>query len=118
MVGFNNDGEDKIMSKLKQNLGPEFVNRIYKFIVFNRLTKKDISKIVNNHIKTLKERFNKVNIKIDGNVINEIVELSNYKDFGARKIEKIVEDKLEGIIIDKIMQGDTEIIIKTIKEYA
>jgi ATP-dependent Clp protease ATP-binding subunit ClpC len=117
IVGFNNDSEDQILSKLKQGFGPEFVNRIYKFIVFNKLNKKDIIKIVNNNIQILKERFNKINISIDENVIEEVAELSNYKDFGARKVEKIIEDKVEGIIIDKMMQGEAEIIIKTIKEY-
>ena len=117
-VGFNNEEEDKILSKLKRNLSPEFVNRIYKFIVFNKLGKKEITKIINNHIKMLKNRFGKINIKIENNVIEELVELSNYKDFGARKIEKTIEDKIEGLIIDKMMQGDNEIVIKTVKEYA
>lgn len=117
-VGFNNEEEDKILSKLKRNLSPEFVNRIYKFIVFNKLSKKEISKIINNNIKNIKKRFNNINIKIDNNVIEELIDLSNYKDFGARKIEKIIEDKVEGIIIDKIMQGEKDVEIKTIKEYA
>lgn len=116
-VGFNDDDDDKILSKLKKNLSPEFVNRIYKFIVFNKLNKKEIVKIINNHIKMLKDRFPKIDIKIDSHVIEEVSELSNYKDFGARKIDKIIEDKIEGIIIDRMMQGEKEILIKTIKEY-
>jgi ATP-dependent Clp protease ATP-binding subunit ClpA len=27
-VGFNSETEDKVLQKLKQNLGPEFINRI------------------------------------------------------------------------------------------
>lgn len=118
MVGFNNEGEDKILSRLKRNLSPEFVNRIYKFIVFNKLGKKDIEKIVNSHIKILKKRFTNIEIKIDNHVIDEVAELTNYRDFGARKIDKIIEDKIEGIIIESIMKGDKEVMIKTIKEYA
>ncbi len=116
-VGFNNDSDNKVLSKLKQNLSPEFINRIYKFIVFNRLNKQNVIKIINKYIKVLKNRFENVLVKIDNNVIEEIVELSNYNDFGARKIEKIIEDKIEGLLIDKIIQGEKEIVIKTIKEY-
>lgn len=116
-VGFNNDDNEKVFSKLKRNLSIEFVNRIYKFIIFNKLDKKEIIKIINKNIKTLKTRFDTIDIKLDSHVIDEIVELSNYKDFGARKIEKVIEDKIEGIIIDKMMQGEKEVIIKTIKEY-
>jgi ATP-dependent Clp protease ATP-binding subunit ClpC len=117
-VGFNNDDEEKILSKLKRNLGPEFINRIYKYIAFNKLSKKEIAKIINNRIKILKQRFNTIDIKIDNNVIDELSELSNYIDFGARKIDKIIEDKIEGIIIDKTMCGEKEVVIKTVKEYA
>lgn len=116
-VGFNNESEDKILSKLKNSFSPEFINRIYKCIVFNRLCKKDIVKIISRHLKLLETRFSNIEIKIDNHVIEELVELSNFKDFGARKIEKIIEDKIESVIIDKIMQGEKEVIINTIKEY-
>lgn len=116
-VGFNSETEDKVLQKLKQNLGPEFINRIYKYIVFNKLEKKDIKKIISNNINRLKKQFSKVSIKIEDNVIDEIADLTRYKDFGARKVEKVIEDKLEGLIIDKVMQGDAEIIINGIKEY-
>lgn len=116
-VGFNNDDNEKILSKLKRNLSPEFVNRIYKYIIFNKLNKKEIIKIINNRIRILKERFDKINIKIDNHVIDEVAELSNYNDFGARKIDKIIEDKIEGIIIDAIMKNEKEVVIKTVKEY-
>lgn len=117
IVGFNSENDEKITSKLKQDLSPAFINRIYKYIIFNRLTKKDIIKIINQNIEMMKNRFSKVGIRICKNVIDEIVELSDYKDFGARKIDKIIEDKIEGIIIDEMLQGKTEIIIDTIKNF-
>ena len=116
-VGFNNDEENKIISKLKSHLSVEFVNRIYKIIPFNKLGKKDIINIVNNKIKLLKNKFKDIKITIDKQVIEEIVELSNYSEFGARKIEKIIEDKVENIIIDKIMMKEKEVNLKAIKEH-
>ena len=116
-VGFNNDEENKIISKLKSHLSVEFVNRIYKIIPFNKLDKKDIINIVNNKIKLLKNKFKDIKITIDKQVIEEIVELSNYSEFGARKIEKIIEDKVENIIIDKIMMKEKEVNLKAIKEH-
>ena len=116
-VGFNSNDEENLFSKLKKQFSPEFMNRIYKVIPFNRLESKEIKKIINTHFDMLKERFNKVDLTLDHRIIDEIVEYSNYNDFGARKIEKIIEDKIEGIIIDKVMQGESKITIKTIKEY-
>jgi len=38
----------------------------------------------------------------------EICELSNYQEFGARKIKKIIKDELENIIIDNILNKNTK----------
>ena len=39
--------------------------------------------------------------------IEEILKESNYQEFGARKIDKIIESKLENLIIDKILNKET-----------
>jgi len=117
VIGFNNEGEEKVLSKLKKHFSPEFINRIYKFIFFNRLNTKEIKSIINKDIDILKKRFSNIEIEIDSHVINEIIELSNCDDFGARKIEKVIEDKIEGIAIDEMIQGKSKVVIKTIKEY-
>jgi len=46
----------------------------------------------------------------------EIVNLSNYEDYGARKIDKIIKDKIENQIIDNLIEGNENIYIKTIKQ--
>ncbi len=117
VVGFNSNHNDKVLSKLKQMLGVEFINRIYNISIFNRLTKKDIIKIINKKILEMKNKFNKIAIIINNQVVEEIIELSNYKDFGARKIEKIIQDKLETIVIDAMMEEKPKVKIETIKEY-
>lgn len=117
IVGFNSHHNDKVLSKLKQMLSVEFINRIYNISIFNKLTKKDMIKIINKKVSEMKLKFNNIKIMINGQVINEIVELSNYHDFGARKIDKILQDKLESVIIDAIMEGKDKVKIETIKEY-
>ena len=92
IVGFNNTNDNKILSKLKQHLSSEFINRIYNFTFFNKLNKKHLTKIIEKNINKMKQKFNNVNITINRGVINEIIELSNYKEFGARKVEKIIQD--------------------------
>ena len=55
-------------------------------------------------------------ITIDNNVIDEILKLTNYEEFGARKIDKIINDKLETSIIDMIIDSKKDINIKTIND--
>ena len=57
-----------------------------------------------------------IKIKIDNNVIDEILKLTNYEEFGARKIDKIINDKLETSIIDMIIDSKKDINIKTIND--
>ena len=115
-VGFGNSSETNVINKLKEFLGIEFVNRIDKVLAFNRLDQKSIRKIIMNQIKELKKYFcfDDDNLIISSNVIEKIIEESKFEEYGARKIEKIIKDKLYDIIIDEILNKNVKITIETI----
>lgn len=100
------------MTKLKDNFSPQFINRINNVIYFNKLDEESISKIIDIKLNEIK---NKYEIKINKNIKDEIIELSDYQEYGARKIEKIVKDRLENQIIDKLIMNENPNII-TLKE--
>ena len=114
-IGFNSN--NNIMSKIEENLPLSFINKIDKIINFNYLNKDTIIELITNKLNILKEKYLKkgINIKIDNEVINEVLELSNYKEYGVRKIDKIIKDKIESIIIDEILKDKNKIIINSIK---
>ena len=93
-----------------------FVNRIDNIILFNHLTEENIRVIIKNKINNLKKKYSNVTIKISKNVINEIIELSNYYDFGARKVDKIIKIKIENVIIDSILDNKNTIFITSLKK--
>lgn len=115
-IGFNICG--KIKNELKEYFGIPFINRIDNVITFNTLKSDDIRKIVKNKLSKLKNKYkNKnINIKINKNVIDEVIDLSNYEEFGARKIDKIIKNKIEDIIINEILDSNDNIIIKSINQ--
>lgn len=115
VVGFNNSNSKKAMSALKGEFKKAFINRIDNIIVFNDLTENDITFIVEKKIKKLKEKYKNIKIQVSKSVINDIVELSEYKDFGARKLDKIISNKLESIIIDSIIDNNSSIKINKLK---
>ena len=114
-IGFNN--KNKVNNELKETLGIPFINRIDNILEFDFLTREDIKKIVSIRLNKLKDKYkNKgVKVKINSNVIDEIIELSNFEEFGARKIDKIIKNKLETIIINNVLDNIYNINIKTIK---
>lgn len=115
-VGFNNKAESTVLNELKNELSLPFVNRIDNIILFNHLTEDNIRNIIKNKINVLKKKYANVTIKIGKNVVNEIVELSNYYDFGARKVDKIIKSKLENVIIDSILDNKSTVFITSLKK--
>lgn len=107
--------EEKIESKLNDQFSLPFMNRVDKVIKFNKLKKEDILKIINKKIKKLKTKYqNKINIKISKKVIEEIINKSNFEEYGARRINKIIKDTIETEIIEALIDGKENIYIKEI----
>jgi len=115
-VGFNKNVDN--LSKLKEHFSLPFINRIDSIIYFNNLNIDDILFLIDKKIKALKEKYKKkdVKIRIDKKVVEQIVNLSDYKEFGARKLDKIIKDKVENIIIDKVIDGKKNIVVSNILE--
>jgi len=117
-IGFTGNNSESILSKLKENFSMPFINRIDNIIAFKPLNDADITKLIINKLENLKNKYykKKVKVKISDNIIDTIKKASNFAEFGARRIDKIIKDNVEGLIIDKIIKGNKDIDIKEIKE--
>ncbi len=110
-IGFTK--ESKIDAKLNDKFSIPFMNRVDNIIKFNQLKEEDIVRIINSKIKKLKEKYkNKINIRVSKKVINEIIEKSKFEEYGARKIDKIIKDKVETEIIEALINNNERIYIK------
>ena len=114
-IGFCKDSSS-VNSKLKEFLSVEFLNRIDEVMIFEQLTDEVIRKILDKKIKEVKDKFLEkgITLKIGKKVIEEIIELSNYREYGARKLDKILESKVDSIVIDEILDGKNNVVINTI----
>ena len=107
-IGFNSNKDNR---KLKEEFSVPFINRIDSVIKFNKLTKEDITKIIHNQINDIKNKYKKYDIEIKEDIYDKIINLSEYEDFGPRKIDKIIKDQVENKIIHAIIQEKDNIII-------
>ena len=112
-IGFIQNN-NKNIKELKEIFNIALLNRIDNIITFNNLTKKDIIKIINKQINNLENKYPNITINISKNIINELIEQSEYQTYGARKINKIINNKLENIIIDEILENKSIITIDSI----
>ena len=72
-------------------------------------------KIINLKVDSLIERYKKrIKVKIDKNILSDILSMCDYRVYGARKIDKIIKDKIENQIIDSLIDGKNEVYINNI----
>lgn len=115
-VGFFDRKEQDVQSKLKESFSMEFMNRIDYVFLFSPMKKEDAMKITTNKLEQLRKRFMKKNIELEisDSLVKQIVEMSEYEDFGARKIDKIIYDKVDSMVIDAILDGKKTLAISKI----
>ena len=102
---------DKIMSELKKEFRPEFLNRVDDIIVFKKLTSDDIKDIARRLLKNLTSRSEDLGItlKFTDNAVNAISKAGFDDVYGARPLRRIIqtaiEDKLSEAILAKRFQA-------------
>ena len=116
-LGYSSDSigftESKNNIDIEEFLGVEFVNRIGKIYYFNNINGDVIHKIVENRLDVLIEGFKKkeLKIKISPKVVDKIIKDSEYEKFGARRVDKVIDEVVTPIIIDAWYNGKKEITV-------
>jgi ATPases with chaperone activity, ATP-binding subunit len=115
-VGFSKN--ENTSTKMKESFSLPFINRVDNIVKFNQLKKDNVKVIIENKIEKLKEKFYKkeIEITINKNVVKELIDLSEYETYGARKIDKIIKDKLGDLILERLLNGEKNIILDSIIE--
>ena len=104
---------DEMMERseeLKKEFRPEFINRIDEIIIFNKLVKEDIIKIIDLMVKDMEVRLKSRNIKI---VLTEefktyMVEKEIDLNYGARELKRKLQENIENEIAEKIINKTLE----------
>jgi len=104
----------RLLDEVKKTFKPEFLNRVDDIIVFRKLTKEDLHKIVDLEINEVQKRLQDQNIVIKLNKAAKefLIEKGFDPIFGARPlkrtIQRFIEDPLsEEIIGGKLKKGGT-----------
>ena len=98
---------------IEEFLGVEFVNRIGKIYYFNDISNDVIHKIVEKRLNVLIEGFKKkdLKIKISREIVDKVIKESNYEKFGARRVDKAIDEIVTPIIVDAWYNGKKEITV-------
>jgi ATP-dependent Clp protease ATP-binding subunit ClpC len=100
-----------IEKSLKQTFTPEFINRIDQIVYFNSLSEENLKEIVKLEINKFIKRLNELNYNLT--YTEEVVEhLHSFaikqKEYGARPIIRLIQDKIEDQITDLMLKNEYE----------
>lgn len=101
--------ENKIKEKLLSEFSEKFLTTIDKLIVFRELNFEEvfeIAKILSQKVKTDVLLKNNLYLEIDEKALKEIVKRSSFEKFGAKFIEKSLEEVIKNRLADLILRKE------------
>ena len=96
-----------VMTEVKKEFRPEFINRIDEIIVFHKLSSNEIKEIINIMLKEVEKRLKEQNIKleIDEPVKELIAKKGIDTTYGARPLRRAIQNMIEDKIAEAILDG-------------
>jgi ATP-dependent Clp protease ATP-binding subunit ClpB len=107
----------EVLELLRQQLRPEFYNRIDDIIVFHALSKTEITRIVTLQFERIRAKLKQQGITLDlGENAKDYLARHGYQpEFGARPIKRLIQKEIINELAKQILQGtiskDSEIMI-------
>ncbi|MGB4261203.1 MAG: AAA family ATPase, partial [Candidatus Cloacimonas acidaminovorans] len=97
----------RLMNILQQYFRPEFLNRVDDIILFHRLNKDHIKKIVKLQLDILASRLANRNLQLDfsENLIEHLAEAGYDPAFGARPLKRLIQKEIEDTLAKYILAG-------------
>ncbi len=97
----------EVITELKKQFKPEFVNRIDEIIVFHKLTDDEIKQIADIMINKVVNRLKNKNIEliVDDSAKDLIIKKGMDSKYGARPLKRAIQTMLEDRIAEEIING-------------
>ena len=94
--------------ELKKYYRPEFLNMFDGVIFFKPLTLDDVFKIDKIQMSKIAARLEEKGIifKVTDEAIAELAELGYDPKFGARPLRRVVQERIDDVLADKILRGE------------
>jgi len=99
-----------VVEMLKQQLKPEFLNRIDEVVMFEPLTRKDIEKIVDIQMGAITRMLaeNGIHLEYDAAAREWIASAGYDPMFGARPVKRVVQREVINLLSKEILAGNID----------
>ena len=102
--------KEKLLGEAKRTFRPELLNRFDETVVFRKLEKADMSKILALELKKLEARLAEMHISLslDKKAEEFLVEKGYDSALGARPLRRVVQEYVEDPLADLVLAGKTK----------
>jgi ATP-dependent Clp protease ATP-binding subunit ClpC len=104
----------ELLSKLRNTLRPELLNRLDDIVIFKSLTPGDARKIVGLLLEELNKRLLQKDIQVEltNALIKQIVKEGFSEEYGARPLRRELQDLVESALANYLLKGgDKKVIV-------
>jgi ATP-dependent Clp protease ATP-binding subunit ClpB len=101
---------DEVMEVVRSAFRPEFLNRLDEIVLFHRLTRKNMDKIVDVQIKYLVQLLAERNITItlDSKAKTWLADKGYDPAYGARPLKRVIQQELQNKLATMILEGSVK----------
>ncbi len=98
---------DQVMAIVRASFRPEFLNRVDEIILFHRLQKADMTRIVDIQIKRLARLLDdrKISIKLETSARDWLAEKGWDPAYGARPLKRVIQKSVQDPLAEMILSG-------------
>jgi ATP-dependent Clp protease ATP-binding subunit ClpB len=102
--------KNEVMNILRQNIRPEFLNRIDEVIMFQPLLKSEIKGIIKIQLDKLREMVlrNGINLQFSDYAIDYLAENGFDPQYGARPLKRLIQKEIVNHLSKKILAGNID----------
>jgi len=98
----------RVNEDLRRSFRPELLNRIDEIVVFNRLQKVDIQKIVGLQLRDLSGKLaqRKITLALDDSARIRLADEGYDPDFGARPLRRLIQREIQDPLALRLLKGE------------
>jgi len=97
-----------VMDAVRAHFRPEFLNRLDDMIIFHRLSRKDMTGIVEIQLRNLTKRLaqRKITLTLDEDAKKWLADAGYDPVYGARPLKRVIQRDLQDPLAEMILAGD------------
>ena len=104
----DDDLRDRVMGKLREAMRPEFLNRIDDIVLFRKLEKTQLRRIVRLLLDATSRRLSARGVALDVTdaAVDRLAEVGYEPEYGARPLRRVIQREVDDRVADLFVSGE------------